>query len=207
MSKVKIKTCQYCGSVLQENGVCRACGNTAFFGIGCFYYGMRKSKGYNNTELVLTSNCYLIAKKGSNGAGTGVGMASFGVLGAVVGGLADSAVSSLSPHGFYDLTEVSVVQHPYPLKGKKPERVFRFICHDGRDFVLSFGKKSAMQFEVALSQLGIYMTDMKNEPATKICCQNPLVDKKTFDKHVCASMANRIELKNGQFPTSPILQR
>lgn len=206
MSKNKVKKCEYCGNELGENGVCKVCGQALFSELGAFYFGQSRRENYTNTEIVLTSNGYLIVKKSGSGAGAAAGAASFGALGAVVGGLADAAMNHANPRGFYDLTEISVVENPYPMKGYKPERVFRFVSRDGRDFLLGFRKKPAERFAEALKQVGIRTTDMSSKEKAKTACHNPLVDKKTFDKRVCASAGRFIELKNDQFIAESIVE-
>ncbi|MCD7888363.1 MAG: hypothetical protein LUG23_00290 [Oscillospiraceae bacterium] len=205
MSKDKVKKCEFCGNELPENGVCRVCGQALFSGLGVFYFGQTRREYYAQTEIVLTGNGYLIVRKSGSGAGSAVGAASFGALGALVGGLADAAMRSANPRAYYDMTEISVVENPCPMKGYKPERVFRFVSRDGRDFLLGFQKKPAQKFAEALGRVGIRMTDMSASEKSKTACRNLLVDKKTFDRRVCASVGRFIELRSDQFMAESVV--
>lgn len=194
----------FCKNELPISGFCGFCGKPIFKGSGTLMY-MEK---YHCAEvsITMTDKYIMLSNNTPYGMGT-VGAMSFGLIGGVIGALADTAysVAKKTYAGFYDLREIECVYYPYPLKRRKTERVVRIVNRDKSDFILMLFKKEAINFTNALRQNGICVIDASNQPVNTVCCQLPFIDRKTFDKRICHSAGSFVKLLKRQYVAAPIV--
>ncbi len=196
----KLSVCSFCKNEIINGNKCNHCGEILFSGTGNLFYS---EKAYSVNAVFLLTEKYLLISSNAGGVFGAIGAGSFGVVGAVVGSLADAAFSvaknKTNPYGFYDLNEIKQVFYPYPLKRLKKECTFRIENLDGSDMVLTLDKKEAIKFAEILNNLGIGIQNSESQIPGKVYCQKPFITAKTYNNRVANSAGSFVRLMKHQF--------